>query len=207
METRPFIIGIGGPTCSGKTVLALAVMQKLGLDNVVHFALDSYYRDLTDVSPEQRESVNFDAPEALDWPLLRTHVGALAQGESIQAPVYNFATHVREQDRNMIAPNTFIIVEGLFSLYDESLRSIYGTAAFVEAPDEVCLERRLARDTAQRGRTRESVLAQYEATVRPMAEEYILPTSAHANIVLDGQAPLEDLAEAVLVHVDEGYAE
>lgn len=207
MKTKPFIIGIGGPSCSGKTVLALSVMQKLGLENVVHFALDSYYRDLREISPEERAAVNFDAPTALDWPLLRGHVAALSAGESVQAPVYNFATHVREQDHHVIVPNTYIIVEGLFALYDEALRRVYGTAVFVEVPDEVCLARRLARDTAERGRTRESVLAQYAATVRPMAEEYLLPTSSHADLVLDGEAPLDDLAEAVLAHIDEAYAE
>ena len=182
-------------------------MQKLGLENVVHFALDSYYRDLRALSPEERGDVNFDAPDALDWPLLRRHVASLAVGESIQAPAYNFATHVREPARHTIVPKTYIVVEGLFSLYDEALRGVYGTSVYVEAPDEVCLARRLARDTAERGRTRESVLVQYEATVRPMAEEYILPTGAHADLVLDGEGQLEELAAAVLAHVDEGYAE
>jgi uridine kinase len=205
--TKPFLIGIGGPSCSGKTVLALAVMQKLGIENVVHFALDSYYRDLSDLTREARQAVNFDAPDALDWPLIRTHVTALAQGESIAAPIYNFATHLREAERNTIAPNTYIVVEGLLALHDEALRTLYGTAAFVEVPHAVCLERRLARDTAERGRTRESVLAQYEATVKPMAEAHILPTAAYADLVLDGQGPLGELATAVLAHVEEGFAE
>ncbi len=207
MTVKPYIVAIAGASCTGKTALALSLIEQLGIGEALHLALDAYYRDLSHLAEDERARQNFDTPEALDWPMLREQMARLAAGETIEAPVYNFALHIREPIHKRTVPRAYIIIEGLFALHDETLRRCIGTAVFVEAPDAVCLERRIARDAVERGRTRESVAAQFEGAVRPMAEQFIVPTKQWADIVVDGTAPLEELVGAVLAHIDEAYAE
>jgi uridine kinase len=201
MNPRPVVIGIAGPSCGGKTVLAEHVASALGAEAVTLFALDAYYRDLSALTPAERALQNFDAPDALDWDLLRGDVQRLAWGETIETPVYDFAQHIRAARRQPIVPRFYLIVEGLFALYDAVLRESYATAVFVDARDSVCLERRIARDCKARGRTRESVLRQYYATVRPMAERYVLPTRAWADLLVNGEDPLEYTTAQVIDHI------
>ncbi|MGD0580861.1 MAG: uridine kinase [Bryobacteraceae bacterium] len=195
MAARPHLIGIAGPSCAGKTELArwLAVRLQAPVLN-----LDHYYVDMRDLLLEERARRNFDEPAALEYPLILEHVTSLAAGQPIRAPRYDFATHARAPGDALIEPGDYMILEGLFALYWPEVRSLMRTRLFVTAPDEVCLARRTARDVCQRARSPESVRWQFETTVRPMAHLHILPTQAHANLVLTGTDPIDSLGARVL---------
>ncbi|MGC8795253.1 MAG: uridine kinase [Bryobacteraceae bacterium] len=192
---KPLLIGIAGPSCAGKSELARRLAVVLP---ATALSLDRYYRDLSHLAPEQRASWNFDVPEALELELLAGHLEALAQGKPIEVPVYDFTQHVRKPVREKLLPGGHVLVEGLFALLDERVRRLLDFGIFVEAPDDVCLTRRIERDVRERGRTPESVRRQYEETVRPMARRYILPTRAYADLALDGTQPPEALVQRVL---------
>jgi uridine kinase len=163
--------------------------------------LDAYYRDLADMPLDARALANFDTPDSLDETLLTRQIQLLAQGRTVDLPVYDFTRHVRSDAVQRIQPSRCLIVEGLFTLHWEAVRNALRLKIFVEAEDSVCLARRIERDVRERGRTRESVLQQYEATVRPMAEAYVLPCRQHADLVLDGTSPIESSVTAVLSRI------
>lgn len=195
---RPYLIGIAGASCSGKTELARHLAARLEAPVV---SIDSYYRELNHLSVEERALVNFDEPAAIDEPLFISHMQALARGEEVLCPTYDFATHSRTREVTLIPAAAFVIVEGLFALHWPEVRALLGTRVYVDTPDEVCFERRLERDTRERGRTEESVRRQYAATVRPMAELHVWPTRRYADIIVSGQSPLDQTSAAVLAHV------
>lgn len=186
---RPHIIGIAGPSSSGKTELARQLARKLPGTAIV--SLDSYYRGMEEIPLEKRKKANFDHPDALDWELLHRHLQDMARGKAFEEPVYSFADYARTSETRRIEPSDFIIVEGLFVLYWPELRSILDTKVYVETDPEVCFQRRLRRDVSERGRTAESVRQQYEATVRPGAEWFVYPTRKFANLLVSGEEPLE----------------
>jgi len=196
---KPYFIGVAGPSCAGKSYLAKHLAEKL---DAALFHLDSYYRELDHLSLVQRAHYNFDAPQALDSELLLQHAGELHKGQTIARPVYDFATHMRTDETLELVPKPFVIVEGLFTFYWESLRKLLGTKVFVDLGEETCLERRIERDVRERGRTRESVLEQYHTTVAPMARQYVYPASEHADIVVTGNDNIFHEVEAVLCHVE-----
>jgi len=194
--TKPLILGIAGCSGSGKTTLARELSQEL---SATLLPLDLYYRDLSHLAPEERARQNFDHPSSLEHTLLAEHVAALAAGHSIAAPYYDFATHSRVVARtDLIAANSVVIVEGILALHYASLRTLYDASIFVNAPDEVCLKRRIHRDIHERGRTEASVRDQYWATAQPMAELYVLPSAAHASLIVDGTESLDWSVEQVL---------
>jgi uridine kinase len=197
MLNRPILVALAGPTCSGKTSLALALAETLPGGPHSVLATDAYYRDLSEMPLEERAAANFDAPEALDWPLLRTHVQKLAEGEAVDVPVYDFATHARTHDTITLSPTPFVILEGLYALYDAAIRACCTLGIYVGAPEETCLTRRIARDIAERGRTEQSVRDQFAVTVSPMYRRYIAPTRQYADLVLDGLLPAGISAQAV----------
>ncbi len=201
MADRPSLIGVAGPSCSGKTTLSRLLAQRLPGPTAV-FSFDSYYRDFAGLPPIEKARFNFDAPEALDAELLIHHLERLAEGESVERPIYRFETHSRAAKCEHLDPGRHIVVEGLFALHWSRLRHLYSLSVFVQADDRLCLERRLARDVAERGRTRESVLSQYEEQVRTMSHRYVLPSQQYADLVLDGAAPLAESAAAVLSQLD-----
>jgi uridine kinase len=172
---RPHIIGIAGPSSSGKTELSRQLVLRLPGTSIV--SLDSYYRGMEEIPLQERKKVNFDHPDALDWELLHEHLQAMAAGCAFEEPVYSFAGYERTSMTRRIEPSEFIIVEGLFVLYWPELRAMLDTKVYVETDAAVCFARRLARDVAERGRTPESVRDQYERTVRPSAEWFVLPTA------------------------------
>jgi uridine kinase len=193
---KPYIIGIAGPSSSGKSELAKQLVSHLPGTSVV--SLDSYYRELTGLSLDERAHFNFDHPDALEWELLHEQLLGLAYGEPIEEPLYSFATHCRLPGRKHIDATEFIIVEGLFVFHWDALRAMLDLKVFVDARDEVCFERRLRRDVAERGRTPESVYAQYAKTVRPGRELFVMPTREHADVVVSGEESLRLSTNAVL---------
>ncbi len=188
MSPQPYLIGIAGPSCSGKSEVSRRVAEVLGAPVL---SLDSYYRDLSHLSLAERAAVNFDAPESMDAGLLIRQLQELAAGTAIRKPIYNFASHTPSGAFDFIEPSEFVVVEGLFALHWKEVRDLLHTKVFISADHEVCFERRLYRDVRERGRTEESVEKQYRETVRPMCDQYILPTLRYAHLVLNGAAPLE----------------
>lgn len=182
---RPYLIGVAGPSCSGKSLLAAHLAARL---DAAVLPLDAYYRPLDHLSPAQRARYNFDSPEAIDSDLLLSQVQQLHRGESVRLPAYDFATHTRLAQTVELAPQPWIILEGLFALYWEALRTMLGTKIYVELDEELCLQRRIERDTRERGRSRESVIRQYRATVAPMALQYVHPSRAQADLLISGDA-------------------
>ncbi|MBT4503940.1 MAG: uridine kinase [Gemmatimonadetes bacterium] len=201
MADRPRLIGVAGPSCSGKTTLARLLAQRLPGPTTI-FSFDSYYRDFANLPTAAKARFNFDAPEALDSELLIRQLESLARGESIERPIYRFETHSRAAECEHLDPGRHIVVEGLFALHWERLRPLYSLSVFVRADDRLCLERRLTRDVAERGRTQKSVLSQYEEQVRPMSHRYVLPSQKYADLVVDGGAPIAESTAAVLSKLD-----
>lgn len=198
MPSPVYIIAIAGPSCAGKTELAKALSHELCCSVL---PLDCYYCDLSHLAAADRPKENFDAPTALDEGLLIEQVAQLSAGRTIERPVYDFATHSRVPRRDSFAAGRFLIVEGLFALYWAEIRKLAGTKVFVDAPDSVCLSRRILRDVRERGRTPESVVAQFTNTVQPMAELHVRPTRRFADLVLSGEQPLGVSTSAVIAHV------
>lgn len=195
---KPYVIAIAGPSCSGKTSVARALAAQVP---ATIFGLDAYYHDLASLTFEERAAFNFDHPDSLDSAMLSQHLHDLAAGREVTRPVYDFATHTRSHRTETLVPQEYLIVEGLFTLYWESIREIYSTSAFMEADHDLCLPRREARDVAERGRTPESIHKQYSTTVKPMADQFIYPTRQYANLVLSGSAPVAESAASVLAHI------
>jgi len=193
---RPHIIGIAGPSSSGKTELARQLAVKIPGTPIV--SLDSYYRGMEEIRLEERKKVNFDHPDALDWELLHVHLQDMANGCGFDEPVYSFADYARTAETRRIEPSEFVIVEGLFVLYWPELRGMLDTKVYVETDPGVCFERRLRRDVLERGRTEESVRAQYERTVQPSAEWFVFPTRKFAGMTVSGEEPLAQSTEAVV---------
>jgi uridine kinase len=196
LPERPILIGIAGCSGSGKTTLAreLAVQLEATL-----FPLDLYYRDLSQFPLDKRDKQNFDHPDSLESELIVEHVRGLAAGLTIQRPVYDFAHHARVAGAfEAVAPSRFVLVEGILALHYAELWPLYDFSVYVEAPNEVCLNRRIYRDMRERGRTEESVRAQFEATARPMAEQYVLPSQVLATMTVAGTDALDWSIEQVL---------
>lgn len=193
---KPILIGIAGRSGAGKSEIARQLAAWLpGNPEVV--SLDSYYYAMDHVPLEDRGQTNFDHPDSLDWPLLVEHVEALARGESIEEPIYIFAAHTRSAEIKPIRASKYVILEGLFTLHDERVRQKLGAKIFIETPDGVCFERRRERDVIERGRTVPDIERQYSSTVRPMAEQFVVPTSRHADLVLRGDLPLSETVAIV----------
>jgi uridine kinase len=195
----PVVLAIAGCSGSGKTTLAAELALRL---DGVRFNLDNYYRDLAHLPSQERARQNFDDPSLIESPLLAAHIAALARGETIERPLYDFSTHTRVPGRTeTVQAGAYLLVEGIFSLYYPELLPLYHLRVYVDTPDEVCFERRLKRDIEQRGRTEESVRRQYEATVRPASVAFVRPTATHADLTVDGTGTLEGNVEQVLAQM------
>jgi uridine kinase len=197
---KPHIIGIAGPSSSGKTELARQLAHKLPRTSIV--SLDSYYRGMQEIPLEARKKVNFDHPDSIEWPLLQQHLKAISAGLPFDEPVYSFADYARTTGTRRIEPGEFVIVEGLFVFHWPELRELLDTKVYVETGESVCFNRRLRRDVAERGRTPESVCEQFERTVRPSAEWFVIPSRKFADLVVSGEEPLEESTAAVMHALD-----
>ena len=180
---RPLIIAVVGGTGSGKTTVARAIHDSLG-GGAVLLDQDAYYRDLAHLTLDERRQVNFDHPDSIDTELLIRHLEALAAGEAIEKPTYDFAAHTRAAQRERVEPSEVIIVEGILLLTDPRLRELFDIRIFVDVGDDVRFIRRLLRDTRERGRTMDNVIQRYLSTVRPMHLEFVEPSKRHADVIL-----------------------
>jgi len=189
LPQRPTVIGIAGCSGSGKTTLARELATQL--DGIV-FPLDLYYRDLSQFPLDARRMQNFDHPDSLESELFVDHVRELRLGHTIQRPVYDFSHHTRVPNAfEPVEPARVIIVEGILALHYDDLLPLYDFSVYVEAPNQICLKRRIYRDMRERGRTEESVRAQFEATAKPMAEQYVIPSQGRATMTVVGTDALD----------------
>jgi uridine kinase len=184
MNKKAIIIGISGPSASGKSLLANTIVSELGSEQVVVISEDAYYKNNTDLPFAAREKINYDHPDAFDHALLCEHLRLLQKGESVQIPIYSHAEHKRLAETRSIGKRTIIVLEGILLFTDKALRELMDIRIFMSTPLDICLTRRLVRDVVERHRTFESVILQYETTVRPMYLQFIEPSSRYADIIV-----------------------
>ena len=183
MENNILVIGIAGGTGSGKTTLMKRLLERFGRDITV-LSHDNYYHRRDDMPFEERCKVNYDEPAALETDLMAIHLDALRHGQAIDCPVYDFSQHNRSDQTTRIEPKPVIIVEGLLIFENKPLRDLMDIKIFVDTDADIRLCRRIRRDVRERGRTLESVIEQYQTTVKPMHEKYVEPSKRYAHIVV-----------------------
>lgn len=178
------IIGICGGTGSGKTTVVNKILEILPSDHVVIMSQDSYYKDNSHISPEERKSINFDHPNSIEFDLLFDHINELKQGNSIQKPVYSYITCTRDSKTIPVQSKDVILIEGILLFSDERIRNICNVKVFVDAPADERLLRVIKRDIIERGRNVEQTLERYLENVRPMHEQFIEPTKRFADLIV-----------------------
>ena len=200
---RPFIIGVAGGSSSGKTTISERLVELTGPEHVSLIELDSYYLDRSDEPPEERRVLNYDHPDAFDWPLLNRHLAALAGGASVPVPIYDYALDNRSGQVRIVEPARIIVVDGILVLWDRDLRDLFDLKIFVDTAADVRLIRRLRRDIAERGRTAESVIDQYLATVKPAHERFVEPSKRYADVIIPEGGLNRPAIEVLLARVRE----
>jgi uridine kinase len=178
------IIGICGGTGSGKTTIARRIIETVGRERVILIEQDSYYRNLADMPLDERRQTNFDHPDSIDSEMLMNHLKRLKQGQPIEMPIYDFKSHTRSAETEHIEPKPVVIVEGILIFAEPRIAELLDVKVFVDTPDDIRFIRRLQRDIVERGRTVESVISQYFATVRPMHFEFVEPSKRIADIII-----------------------
>ncbi len=181
---RGILIGIAGGSGSGKTLVAQTIFQELGSEKVVIVEQDSYYKDLSHLPPEDRQKQNFDHPDAIDTDLLIEQVEDLLAGKQIEQPIYDFTTHTRRPETRRIGPHKIVVLEGILILDNPRLRELMDIKIYVDTDADIRFIRRLKRDIHERGRTMESVIRQYEDSVRPMHMQFVEPSKRYADIII-----------------------
>ena len=179
------IVLIGGGSASGKTYVLRKVLEQIPEEKVTHISLDDYYKDFSVLPMEERAKVNFDHPKAFDWKLMNEQLTKLKNGEAIDKPIYDFTIHGRSPKTERVEPKELIIIEGIMALVNKDLRSLGDLNVYINASRERRLVRRIERDQKERGRTYESIIEQYFATVLPMYEEIIAPSQYYADLIIN----------------------
>ncbi|MEX1143246.1 MAG: uridine kinase [Anaerolineales bacterium] len=180
----PLVIGIAGGSGSGKTTVSQTILQRADPNLVAYIQHDSYYKDLRALPPAQRATTNFDHPNSLETDLMVEHVGQLRAGKAVEVPTYDFTTHTRLTETQHVEPRPIILVEGILLLSDQRMRELCDLKLFVDTDADLRFIRRLQRDIQERGRTTQSVIQQYQATVRPMHLEFVEPSKRYADLII-----------------------
>jgi uridine kinase len=180
------LIGIAGGTGAGKTLVASSIAEELKGESVLVLEQDSYYKDLRHIPLGERETRNYDHPDAFDRDLLRSHLTALLEGREVDIPVYDRKTHTREAGTRRVKPVRVVVLDGILILEDPALRQLLDIKIYIDADADTRFIRRLKRDLAERGRTLDGVIRQYESTVRPMHQQYVEPSKQYADVVIPG---------------------
>ena len=182
--SKNILIGIAGGSGSGKTLVARTIVRDLGSTRVAIIDQDSYYRDLDDIPIADRDLRNFDHPDAFDNELLKQHIRHLIDGKSIEQPIYDYTRHARLKETKTIGERHVIVLEGILIFVDEELRELMDIKLFIDADADIRLVRRIERDVRERGRAIESILRQYQATVRPMHLQFVEPSKRYADLIV-----------------------
>ena len=181
---RRILIGIAGGSGSGKTLVARTIIRELGSDRVVVIDQDSYYKNLDDIPLRDRDARNFDHPDAFDTELLKHNIRDLLDGRTIEQPMYDYSQHRRLAETRTIGDHVVIVLEGILIYVDPELRAMMDIKLFVDADHDVRFIRRLKRDLVERGRSVDSIIRQYEESVRPMHMQFVEPTKRHADLII-----------------------
>ncbi len=182
----PFVIGVAGGSGSGKTTVSHHIQAAVGDERIVYLQHDSYYRDMSHLPPAERAHINYDHPDSLETSLLIEHLRALRQGLTVEVPRYDFATYTRLAETERVPSARVILVEGILIFAERALRELMDMCIYVDADADLRFIRRLQRDLEERGRTLDSVVAQYLQTVRPMHLEFVEPSKRYADVIIPG---------------------
>ena len=192
------LVLIGGGSASGKTFVLKKVLENIDDSKVTLISLDDYYKDFSILPFEEREKLNFDHPNAFDWDLLIKQIRDLRNGKAIDKPIYDFSIHGRKKEKERIEPKGLIIIEGIMALVNKDLRSLADLKVFISASRELRLVRRIDRDMKERGRSYESIIEQYFATVLPMYEEIIAPSQYYADLIVNNDGYSEKSTDVLI---------
>jgi len=184
MNSKPIVIGIAGGTGSGKTSIANKIMKTFKDKSVLLIQQDSYYRDQSHITFEERLKTNYDHPRAFDNDLLMEQIDQLKQYKAIEVPVYDYAIHTRSEKTIHLEPKEVIILEGILVLEDAKLRDLMDIKIYVDTDADIRILRRMVRDIEERGRTMESVIDQYLSVVRPMHNQFVEPSKRYADVII-----------------------
>jgi len=210
---KPMIVGVAGGSCSGKTTISKKIAKRLEDMNTelrganftgLIIKMDNFYKDQKHIPPEERPKTNYDHPKAFDWLLMYDQILALSQNKEIEMPLYSFEYHTRKEETEIKYPTDLIIFEGILTLckiYNNKIRDLMDCKIFIETDINKCYNRRLERDTKERGRTRESVVKQWEKTVLPGYEKYILPSRDIADLIIRGEGNNEEDIKRAMVKI------
>ncbi len=203
IAARPFLIGVAGGTCSGKTTVSEKLAELTGDQHLALIKLDSYYVARDDQPVEERALANYDHPDAFDWQLLNDHLAALAAGATVPVPIYDYVRHTRSGEVRMVRPARIVVVEGILVLYEAQLRDRFDLKVYIDTDADLRFIRRMQRDVVERGRTPESIIEQYLTTVRPAHEQFIEPSKRHADVIFPQGGMNEPALEVLLARVRE----
>ena len=182
--SRRILIGIAGGSGSGKTLVARTIVNDLGSDRVVIIDQDSYYKNLEDIPFRDREVRNFDHPDAFDNELMLHHVRELLAGRPVAQPIYDYSQHRRLEETRRVGDHLIFVLEGILIFVDPALRDLMDIKLFIDADPDVRFIRRLRRDLVERGRSVDSIIRQYEESVRPMHQQFVEPSKRHADVII-----------------------
>mgnify|MGYP006416038615 FL=1 len=202
MNSSSILIGIAGGTGSGKTSIANYLLKKFGSDQLIVIEQDSYYKNNSSLSIDERNQQNFDHPDAIDIELFNKQLVSLLSGKSVEIPIYDFSIHNRRNQRQFVKPCRIIVIEGILTLYFESLRKLMNIKVFVDTPDNIRFTRRLSRDVKERGRTIKSVTNQYEKTVKPMYDQFVKPSRDLADIIITDGVQNKEAIDALMSNIN-----
>jgi uridine kinase len=181
---KPLIIGIAGGSGSGKSTVANNVAENLTTSSVAFIDMDAYYKNFPELTLEERKRVNWDHPDAFDYDLLCTHLGALSKRQSIEKPEYDFVTHLRRKESSVVEPADVVVIDGILLFVDERVRDLCDVKVFVDADADIRLIRRIERDTHVRGRPLDEIIEQYLSTVQPMHLQFVEPSKRYADVIV-----------------------
>lgn len=202
MNSSSILIGIAGGTGSGKTSIANYLLKKFGSEQLIVIEQDSYYKNNSALSIDERNQQNFDHPDAIDIELFNKQLVSLLGGKSVEIPIYDFSIHNRRNQRQFVKPCRIIVIEGILTLYFESLRKLMNIKVFVDTPDNIRFTRRLSRDVKERGRTIKSVTNQYEKTVKPMYDQFVKPSRDLADIIITDGVQNKEAIDALMYNIN-----
>ena len=183
-QSTPVIIGIAGGSGSGKTTVANVILNRVGTNSIALLPHDAYYKDLQHLPPAQRSLINFDHPDSLETDLLVAHLQSLRRWQAVEIPIYDFTKHTRTSQTKRIEPQPVILVDGILIFAEPDLLKMFDVKIFVDTPPDIRFIRRLQRDILERGRSVESVIHQYQTTVRPMHLEFVEPSKREADVII-----------------------